>query len=321
MKIVVLDGHALNPGDLSWEEIGKLGELTVYDRTAPGEVVSRIGDAPVVFTNKTILNEAVLNACPNLKYVGVLATGYNVVDVQAAGKRNICVTNIPSYSTMSVNQMVFALLLEICLHVGHHSRRVHEGAWTKSADFSFWEYPLMEIAGKTMGLIGFGQIGKKVAQTAMAMGMEVLVYTPHPDIAWEKEGLHFGSLEEVLSKSHVVSLHCPLNRDNAGMINKQTIAKMRNGAILLNTARGGLVVEADLREALESKKLYAAGVDVAAVEPIPKDSPLLNAPNCIITPHIAWAPKEARVRLMHIAADNLQKYLSGSPVNRVSPQV
>lgn len=319
MKIVVLDGHALNPGDLSWEEIGKLGELTVYDRTPPGDVVSRIGDAPVVFTNKTILNEAVLAACPSLKYVGVLATGYNVVDVQAAGRLGVCVTNIPSYSTMSVNQMVFALLLEICLHVGHHSRRVHEGAWTKSADFCFWEYPLVELSGKTMGLIGFGQIGKRVAQTALALGMEVLVYTPHPDKALEKEGLRFGSLEEVLEKSHIVSLHCPLNKDNAGMINKGSIAKMRNGAILINTARGGLVVEADLREALESKKLFAAGVDVAAVEPIPKDSPLLGAPNLIITPHIAWAPKEARVRLMHIAADNLKKYLDGNPTNRVSP--
>lgn len=319
MKIIVLDGYAHNPGDLSWAEIQQLGELTVYDRTPPGEILARIGDAPIVFTNKVILNEPIFAACPGLQYIGVLATGYNVVDVQAAGRRNICVTNIPSYSTLSVTQMVFALLLEVCLRVGHHSRRVHEGAWSESKDFCFWDYPLMELAGKTMGIIGFGQIGHHVAQAAQAFGMKALVYTPHPDASLAGEGLRFGSLEEVLSTAHVISLHCPLNQENAGMINRDTIARMRDGVILINTARGGLIREADLREALKSGKVYGAGLDVAAVEPIPQDSPLLGAPNCFITPHIAWAPREARERLMRIAADNLRQYLKGHPVNRVSP--
>lgn len=320
MKIVVLDGYAGNPGDLSWDALGKLGELTVYDRTpaAPAVVTERIGDAEIVFTNKTPLSRQVLNGCPNLKFVGILATGYNIVDIDAARERGIPVCNVPGYSTDAVAQLTLALLLEICHHVAHHSEKVHAGQWSGCEDFCFWDYPLIELAGKTIGIIGFGSIGKKVGALAKCLGMKVLAAGSRPT----EEGRAIGEyvdLDTLYRESDVISLHCPLFPENREMINKSAIAKMKDGAILLNTARGALIVEQDVADALNSGKLAAAGLDVAAVEPIPASSPLLGAKNCLITPHIAWATKEARQRLMNIAVQNLEAFLAGKPENVVNP--
>ena len=312
MKIVILDGHVENPGDLSWDALAALGELTVYDRTAPGDVIARIGDAPIVITNKTVLTREIFDACPAIRYVGVLATGYNVVDIAEAKKRGIVVTNVPAYSTPTVAQFTMALLLEIALHVGHHSRVVHEGKWSTCRDFAFWDYPLMELQGKTFGIVGYGSIGKEVAKVAQAFGMKVLAYSRHGAEEFHTE------LDELYAKSDIVSLHCPLTAENAGMINRETIAKMKDGVILINTARGGLVNDADLREALLSGKVYAAAADVVTVEPIRADSPLLGLDNMILTPHIAWACYETRQRLMDIAVDNVRQYLAGTPVNNVA---
>ena len=312
MKIVVLDGYAANPNDLSWEPMRRLGELTVYERTAPEEVEARIGDAEAVLTNKVVISEEMMAKKPALRYIGVLATGYNVVDIPAAKVRGIIVTNIPAYSTPSVAQHVFALLLELCLHVGHHSDAVHAGRWTNSRDFCFWDTPLVELDGKTMGIIGYGRIGQAVERVARAFGMQVKICSGHaqgPDVL---------PLDALLAGCDVVTLHCPLTKENAGLINRQTIAKMKDGAILINTARGGLVNEADVRAALESGKLGGFAADVACAEPIPADSPLLRAPNCVLTPHIAWAPKEARQRLMDIAVSNLAAWQSGNTVNNVA---
>ncbi|MGN0753327.1 MAG: D-2-hydroxyacid dehydrogenase [Aristaeellaceae bacterium] len=311
-RIIVLDGAVENPGDLSWEPLAALGELTVYDYTAPGDVIARIGDAPIILTNKTVISAEVMAACPQLRYIGVLATGYNVIDVAEAKKRGIVVANVPAYSTPTVAQFTMALLLEICLRVGHHSRVVHEGKWSACRDFSFWDYPLMELQGKTFGIIGYGSIGKAVAKLAKAFGMKVLAYSRH---GAEED---YAPLDELLAQSDIVSLHCPLTAENAGMINAETIAKMKDGVIILNTARGGLINEADLREALLSGKVYAAASDVTAREPINADSPLLGLDNMIITPHIAWAATEARQRLMDIATDNVRKYLAGQPQNNVA---
>ena len=312
MKIIVLDGYAANPGDLSWDALAALGELTVYDRTDAKDVVSRIGDAQVILTNKTLITQAVLEACPSLRYVGVLATGYNVVDLEAAKQQNVVVTNIPAYSTAAVAQFTFALLLELCHRVGHHADAVAQGRWTASEHFCFWDYPLMELAGKTIGLIGYGQIGQATAAVARALGMKVLAYTPRGN------GPDFVPLETLLKESDVISLHCPLTPANQGMINRETIAQMKDGVLLLNTARGGLIVDQDLRDALLSGKIAAAAVDVATAEPIPADNPLLGLENCLITPHIAWAPKEARIRLMNIAVENVRQFLAGTPVNQVN---
>ncbi|MGN1369995.1 MAG: D-2-hydroxyacid dehydrogenase [Aristaeellaceae bacterium] len=311
-KIIVLDGAVENPGDLSWEPLAALGDLTVYDYTAPEDVIARIGDAPLILTNKTVISAQVMAACPNLRYIGVLATGYNVVDIAEARKRSIVVANVPAYSTPTVAQFTMALLLEICLHVGHHSRVVHEGKWSACRDFSFWDYPLMELQGKTFGIVGYGSIGKAVAKLAKAFGMKVLAYSRH---GAEED---YAPLDELYAKSDIVSLHCPLTAENTGMINAETIAKMKDGVILLNTARGGLINEADLREALLSGKVYAAASDVTAREPINADSPLLGLDNMIITPHIAWAAIEARQRLMNIATDNVRQYLNGTPQNNVA---
>lgn len=320
MKIVVLDGYAGNPGDLSWDALGKLGELTVYDRTPaePNLVMERIGDAEIVFTNKTPLSRQILTACPNLKFVGILATGYNIVDVDAAKELGIPVCNVPGYSTDAVAQMTLALLLEICHHVAHHSQQVHAGQWSGCEDFCFWDYPLIELAGKTMGIIGFGSIGKAVGRLARYLGMKVLAAGSRPT----EEGqaiAEYVDLDTLYRESDVISLHCPLFPENREMINKESIAKMKDGAILLNTARGALIVEQDVADALNSGKLYAAGMDVAAVEPLPASSPLIGAKNCIITPHIAWATKEARQRLMDIAVHNLEAFLAGKPENVVNP--
>ena len=310
-KIIILDGGVANPGDLSWDDLAALGDLTVYDYTAPEDVIPRIGDASIILTNKTVISANVISACPNLRYIGVLATGYNVIDIAEAKKRGIIVANVPAYSTPTVAQLTMALLLEIALHVGHHSRVVHEGKWSACRDFAFWDYPLMELAGKTFGIVGYGSIGKAVAKLAQAFGMNVLAYSRHGAEEFHTE------LDELYAKADIVSLHCPLTAENTGMINKETIAKMKDGVIILNTARGGLINEADLREALLSGKVYAAASDVTCKEPINADSPLLGLENMIITPHIAWAATEARQRLLSVAIDNVRQYLCGNPQNNV----
>ena len=312
MKIVILDGYVENPGDLSWDALGVLGDLTVYDRTAPADVVSRIGDAPIVITNKTVITRAILDACPAIRYVGVLATGYNVVDIAAAKERGIVVTNVPAYSTQAVAQFTMALLLEICHHVGRHSDSVHAGKWSACQDFAYWDYPLIELAGKTIGIVGYGRIGQATARAAKALGMNVIAYSRHG------QGDPYVPLDELYARADVVSLHCPLTAENTSMINRESIEKMKDGVILINTARGALINEADLREALLSGKVYAAAADVAAVEPIPADSPLLGLDNMIFTPHIAWACYETRQRLMDIAVDNVRQFMNGTPVNNVA---
>ena len=311
MKIVVLDGYAANPGDLSWAALEALGNLTVYDRTAPEEVVARIGDAELALTNKTELTRAHLAAAPKLRYVGVIATGYNVVDVVAARELGITVTNVPAYSTDSVAQLTIALLLEICSHVGEHNRAVQAGRWASNPDYCFWDYPLIELAGKTMGVIGYGRIGRRVAELARCLGMKVVAWTRTPR---DPECV---SLDELLRVSDVISLHCPLFPETRGLINRETISRMKDGVILLNTSRGPLIDDLALCEALRSGKVYAAGADVAAVEPITADNPLLGLPNMILTPHIAWATLEARTRLLDVAAKNAQAFLKGAPVNVV----
>jgi glycerate dehydrogenase len=318
MEIVVLDGYTLNPGDLSWEGLEALGEFRCFDRTEQDRIVENIGDAEVVITNKTPISQSTLNACPNVKYIGVLATGYNVVDTVAAAERAIPVTNIPTYGTTAVSQFVFALLLEICHYVGDHSNAVKNGEWERSPDFCFWNYPLMELAGKTLGIIGFGKIGQATARIAQAFGMQVLAYDEYRDSSLENENLKYVDLHELLRNSDVISLHCPLFDSTAGIINNKTIAEMKDGVIIINTSRGPLVVEKDLAEALEMGKVKAAGLDVVSSEPISGNNALLKAPNCIITPHIAWAPKESRKRLMDIAVNNLSAFFQGREVNRVN---
>ena len=314
---MILDGYASNPGDLSWGEFACFGELTVYPRTAPEQVLSRIGDAEIVFVNKTPITAEVMKRCPKLRLIGILATGYNVVDVAAAGKRGIAVCNVPGYSTMAVAQMTFALLLELTQRVGQHSQAVFSGQWTQSPDFCFWNAPLTELAGKTFGVVGYGAIGQAVGRIAMAFGMKLLVTARH-----EKEvpqGAEFVSLKELLEHSDVVSLHCPQTAENLHMIDAGAIQKMQPGAILLNTARGGLVEEAAVAAALRDGQLAGYGADVVSKEPIEANNPLLTAPNCVLTPHIAWAPRETRLRLHHIAADNLCAFLAGNPKNIVNP--
>jgi len=317
MKIVILDGYTENPGDLSWEGFEKLGELTVYDRTPADKIVERIGDAEIVYTNKTPLTKETFDACPNVRFVGVLATGYNVVDTAAAKEKGILVANIPTYGTAAVAQFAFALLLEICHHVGHHSEAVHEGRWTACPDFCFWDYPLVELAGKTMGFIGFGRIGQATAKIAKGFGMNVIAYDSFESDAGRELG-QYVSLDELLATADVISLHCPLFPATQGIINKDNIAKMKDGVILINTSRGPLIVEEDLVEALESGKVAAAAVDVVSTEPIKADNVLLKAKNCLITPHIAWAPKESRQRLMDIAVSNLEAFIAGNPINIVN---
>ena len=317
MKIVVLDGYTENPGDLSWSGLEALGETTVYDRTPKDEIIARIGDAEAVYTNKTPISRAALDACKNVKFIGVLATGYNVVDVAAAKEKGIAVCNIPTYGTESVGQFAIALLLEICHHIGHHSEAVHAGRWENNQDWCFWDYPLIELAGKTMGIIGFGRIGQTTGRIAKALGMKVVAYDGYPNDSG-RQIAEYVSLDELLAQSDVISLHCPLFPETEGMINRERIAKMKDGVILLNNSRGPLIVEQDLADALNSGKVYAAGLDVVSTEPIKGDNPLLKAKNCIITPHISWAPKESRQRLMDIAVANLKAFTEGNPVNVVN---
>jgi glycerate dehydrogenase len=321
MKIVILDGYTENPGDLSWDGIAAYGDLTVYDRTPvddEAEIQKRIGDAEVVFTNKTPISAATLAAAKNLRFIGVLATGYNIVDVAAAKAKGIPVSNVPAYGNDAVAQFAIALLLEICHHVGHHDQAVHEGKWNTNPDWCFWDYPLIELCGKTMGIIGLGRIGRSTARMAGAMGMKVLAYDSFENDAG-REVATYVTLDEVLAQSDVIALHCPLFPETQGIINKDTIAKMKDGVIILNNSRGPLVVEQDLADALNSGKVYAAGLDVVSTEPIKNDNPLLTAKNCLITPHISWAPKESRQRLMDIAVGNLKAFADGKPVNVVNP--
>lgn len=317
MKIVILDGYTENPGDLSWEELGKLGDLTVYDRTPESEIISRIGDAEIVITNKTPLTRATLDACPNIRYIAVLATGYNVVDIAAAKEKGIPVSNVPTYGTASVGQFAIAMLLEICHHVAHHSQTVYEGKWNACADWCYWDYPLIELDGKTMGIIGFGRIGQTTGKIAKAMGMKVLAYDSFPSESG-KAIAEYVDLDTLLASSDVVALHCPLFPETQGIINKDTIAKMKDGVILLNNSRGPLIVEQDVADALNSGKIYAAGLDVVSTEPIRNDNPLLKAKNCIITPHISWAPKESRQRIMDCTVSNVLSFLNGAPANVVN---
>ncbi|HCD43956.1 MAG TPA: glycerate dehydrogenase, partial [Lachnoclostridium sp.] len=285
MKIVVLDRYTENPGDLSWSGMEEFGEVTVYERTPAELIVERIGDAEIVYTNKTPVSKSTLEACPAIKYIGVLATGYNVVDAKAAKEKGILVSNIPSYGTEAVAQFTIALLLELCHHIGAHSQYVMEGDWTRSKDFCFWNYPLTELAGKTMGIIGFGRIGQVTAKIAQALGMNILACSRNRIESLESETCRYTDLDELLAKSDVISLHCPLLPETQGIINKETIAKMKNNVMILNSSRGPLIVEEDLMEALNSGKVGGAAVDVVSVEPMKTDNPLLKAKNCIITPH------------------------------------
>ena len=320
MKIVILDGYVENPGDLSWEGFRKLGELTIHDRSPldnEEELIKRIADAEIVIGNKTPITRKVIESCKNLKYIGVLATGYNVIDSKAAREKGIIVTNIPTYGTAAVGQFAIALLLEICHHAGHHDRAVKEGRWEKSDDWCFWDFPLIELAEKTIGIIGFGRIGQTTGKIARALGMEVLAN----DEVQNETGASIAayvSRDEIYARSDVIALHCPLFPSTEGMINKESIAKMKDGVIIINNSRGQLVVEQDLADALNSGKVYAAGVDVVSSEPIKGNNPLLGAKNCIITPHISWAPKESRSRLMDIAVENLRAFIAGKPVNVVN---
>ena len=320
MKIVILDAYAANPGDLSWDGLSALGDVTVYDRTSYSEapiIAERIGDAEIVVTNKTPISMATMDKCPNIRLIAVLATGYNVVDVAYAKEKGIPVCNVPNYGGYSVSQFAIALMLEACLHIGHHDRTVHEGKWQNSPDWCYWDYPLIELEGKTIGIIGFGRIGQAEGRIARAMGMKVLAYDVYPNDAGRAIGAYV-DLDTLLAQSDVVSLHCNLTPENTGLINKENIAKMKDGAILINNARGQLIVEQDVADALNSGKLAAAGLDVVYTEPIRPDNPLLTAKNCIITPHISWAPKESRQRIMDATAENIRAFLAGTPQNVVN---
>ena len=318
MKIVVLDGYTLNPGDITWEKLEKLGELKVYDRSREDQIIERVGEAEVVFTNKTPLSKDALKKMNHLKFIGVLATGYNVVDVDAAKELGIVVTNIPTYGTDAVSQMAIALLLGICHHVGEHSESVKRGEWSNNLDWCYWNYPLIELAGKIMGIIGYGRIGQATGRIAQALGMNVIAYDQYKNQSLESNTMKYVELDELMAKSDVITLHCPLFESTRGIINKNTISQMKDGVKIINNSRGPLIVEEDLAEALNSGKVGAAAVDVVSTEPIKMDNPLLKAKNCIITPHISWAPKESRERLLNIAIENLEQFLTKVPINVVN---
>jgi len=318
MKIVVLDGYTLNPGDLSWDGLKKIGDVIIYDRTPVDKIVERATGAEIVFTNKTPLNREVLGQLTALKFIGVLATGYNIVDTQAAKDNGVVVTNIPGYGTDSVAQLTFALLLELCHHVQRHSDSVMQGKWSHSVDFCYWDYPLVELTSKTMGIIGFGNIGSKVADIATVFGMNIIANSKFETDESHRKNFKWADVNQLLEQSDVVSIHCPLFPETSGLINKERLRIMKRSAFLLNTSRGPIVVEEDLAEALNNGWIAGAGIDVLSVEPPFKDNPLFSAKNCIITPHIAWATKEARTRLMDIAANNLVAFVNGNPVNAVN---
>lgn len=321
MKIVVLDGYTENPGDLSWSELEKLGSVTAYDRTAYAEsplIAERIGDAEIVVMNKTPISRETIDKCPNIKLIAVLATGYNVVDYNYAREKGIPVVNVPTYGTASVSQFSIALLLEICHHIGHHSESVHAGNWANNADWCYWDYPLIELEGKTIGIIGFGRIGQAEGRIAKALGMNVLAYDLFPNDSGREIAEYVG-LDELYACADVITLHCNLTPENTGMINKESIAKMKDGVILINNARGQLIDEQDVADALNCDKIAAAGLDVVYTEPIRADNPLLKAKNCIITPHISWAPKESRQRIMDTTVENIKAFFAGVPVNVINP--
>lgn len=318
MKLVVLDGYTLNPGDLNWEGIKKFGNLEVYDRTAESLIVERCKGAEIIFTNKTPLRESVLSQLPDLKYIGVLATGYNVVDVDYAKTRGIAVANVPGYGTASVVQMTFALLLELCQHVQSHSDSVRQGDWASSPDFCYWNYPLIELEGKSIGIIGFGSIGQKVADIATAFGMNIIGFSRTRSDQSHRKNFKWAELDDLLKESDVVSVHCPLFPETQGIINKDSLRLMKRTAFFLNTSRGPLMVDQDLADALNEGIIAGAGIDVLSVEPPSANNPLFKAKNCLITPHIAWATKEARSRLMGIAENNLSSFLNQKPINIVN---
>lgn len=320
MEIVVLDGYTENPGDLSWDSLAALGELRVYDRTSltdVEEIVRRIGNAEMVYTNKTPITREVIDRCPNMKFISLLATGYNVVDCAYAAEKGIPVTNVPVYGTASVSQFAIALLLEICHHIGHHNESVHQGKWAACADWCYWDHPLIELDGKTMGIIGLGNIGRHTAAIAGALGMRVIAWDP-----WQNDAgravAEYVEQDQLFAEADVVVIHMPLLPINERLINKDTIAKMKDGVIFINNSRGQIVVEQDLADALNSGKVYAAGLDVVSSEPIQPDNPLLNAKNCFITPHISWAPRESRQRIMDCAVENGKAYLAGNPIHVVN---
>jgi glycerate dehydrogenase len=320
MRVVVLDGYTLNPGDLSWAGLKALGECSIYEHSSPGEVAPRLRDAEVAITNKTVIDRPIIEQTPGLRYIGVTATGFNIVDVEAARSRNIVVTNVPAYGTRSVAQMTWALLLELANHVGHHAETVREGRWTASRDFCYWDYPLVELSGKNFGVIGYGRIGQEAAKIARAFGMDVLALkrSGKAGVSAENGEVRFLSLDELLAQSDVVSLHCPLTPETRGLINRERLDLMKRSAFLLNTSRGPLIVEQDLADALQQERIAGAGLDVLAVEPPVHSNPLLKAPNCLVTPHISWATREARQRLMNMTVENLKGWLAGKAQNVVS---
>ena len=321
MKIVILDGYTANPGDLSWKELETLGQLIVYERTSltdEAQIIERIADAEIVITNKTPITSNVIDSCPTIKYIALLATGYNVVDIKHAKKKNIAVSNVPAYGTAAVAQFAIGLLLEICHHIGYHAQTVAEGRWSKSEDFCYWDYPLIELEGKTIGIIGFGRIGQTTAKIAKSMGMKVLSYDTYRDETGATLATYV-DLDTLLSQSDVISLHCPLFPETEGIINKASIEKMKDGVIIINNSRGPLIQEHDLADALSSGKVAAAAVDVASSEPIREDNPLLHAPNCLITPHISWGTKESRLRILDCTYKNIVSYMEGTPINVVNP--
>lgn len=320
MKITILDGYTENPGDLSWDGVARFGNLKIFDRTSltdEQEIIDHIEEADIVITNKTPINRHVLDSCPSIRFITVLATGYNIVDVKYAAQKGIPVSNVPSYGTEAVGQFAIALLLEICHNIGYHNNTVHDGKWSNCKDFCYWDYPLIELAGKAMGIIGFGRIGQTTGRIARALGMRIIAYDNHPTESGKQIG-DYVELETLYAQSDVICLHCPLFPETNGIINRDSIAKMKNGVIIINNSRGSLIVEQDLVDALHCGKIAAAAVDVVSTEPIPKNNVLLSAPNCIITPHISWAPKESRQRIMECTAENIQAFLNGVPINTVN---
>ncbi|MDD3243440.1 MAG: D-2-hydroxyacid dehydrogenase [Eubacteriales bacterium] len=318
MKIVVLDGYTANPGDLSWSALEALGQVEVYPRSTPQKALQRMDGAWAVLSNKVVIDDAMMEKCPDLRYIGLLATGYNIIDIAAAKRRGITVTNIPAYSTQSVAQLTFALLLEICHHVGAHSSKLKDEGWESRPDFTSWDYPLVELAGKTMGLIGFGEIGQSVARIAQAFGMNVIIHTRTERPEALLPGMQYVSLDTLYERSDIISLHCPLFDSTRGLICRESIAKMKTGVILINTARGGITAEQDVADALDAGKIAWMGVDVYTQEPPPAGHPLICHPRCIATPHFGWAPYEARVRLLQIASDNLKAFAAGDPIHVVN---
>lgn len=317
MKIVILDGYAANPGDLEWDGLEQLGDCTLYDRTSRDQVLERCKDANIVLTNKVPFKRETIEALPNLKYIGVMATGYNIIDTEAAKEKGIVVTNIPSYSTNSVAQMVFAHILNITLHVQKHSDEVHQGRWSKNADFCFWDSPLLELHGRTIGIIGLGSIGQAVARIAFGFGMKVIAYTSKTQLQLPHE-IQKVELDELFEQADIVTLHCPLTDETRNMVDKRRLELMQPTSIIINTSRGPLINETDLAEALKNKTIYAAGIDVMSQEPPKADNPLLGVENCYITPHIAWASFAARTRLMKILINNVKAFMEGKPENQVN---